>query len=941
LIQAPMTIPISATERALYSYRFGSAEFNEARFELKVAGLVVDVERRALEVLAYLLAHAGEVVTKEELFREVWAGRLTVDKVLPNAINKLRRALGESNAAFVSTQARLGYRLDGVVNRTAVGQPLRSSIALAVGLPVPGREQFLLKQQFSHHRGSEVWCAQHQHSKEQRVYKFANDAERLRSLKREATLSRVLQESAQYHQHFVEIIDWNFETAPYFLECAYGGQNLQDWAQTELDALDQEQRVAIFLQIADAVASAHAVGVLHKDLKPANVLIEALAASPDSSTSSDRPRADWQVRITDFGSGRLIDPERRDALGIARMGLTVTQNITTDSSSGTPLYIAPEIFDGQTPTVQSDIYALGIILYQLLVGQLHRPMVSGWEQDIVDEFLRDDLRLATDGNPARRLSSVAELAARLRDRDRRRNDAELLSQAQIQAQSAQAALARERARKPFAIALFAALAVGLLTAVFLHLAAVKARNQAQSELARANALNQFLNEDLIGRANPLVLAKGQNAELKDLLLAARDRIADRYTAQPLTEATLRANLASFFNTIDLWPEALAQAQRALALFESEQGQQHLDALKTRALLARLQCRLGKFDDAEQTLQSLDKLATGDDPQLVYLRNAALSTYSLTRGDMAKAIVQLQAAIAALDAIEKVGAQDAKTAPMASTQKLLIQDSLRLELIAAQTLAGHHQQAIDEGNALIDESLRRKDANGLIAALVKKAMARSYSMLGDHAKAETLLLDAQTVVIAQLGENHSHNISLLTELLGIAFRTADYQKALKYAELVHLRARAKFGDQHNMTYVSLVNWSRVEYELGQFQQAQKHLREAHQYLSKNLGVKAPQTQDAAFVLIGAEIALKQFDAAQVLIDELDVEVLEATRGTGLWPKAIEGFQGMLLHTKGDRKAAEGLLRSARAALKPASADEPVDRMFIEIDRMLATYQNKAK
>lgn len=101
-----------------FSYRFGTAEFDEARSELRVAGLPVEVERRALEVLAYLLRHTGEVVTKEELFREVWAGRVTVEKVLPNAINNLRRALGEANARGATTVVRLGYRLDGTVTRT-------------------------------------------------------------------------------------------------------------------------------------------------------------------------------------------------------------------------------------------------------------------------------------------------------------------------------------------------------------------------------------------------------------------------------------------------------------------------------------------------------------------------------------------------------------------------------------------------------------------------------------------------------------------------------------------------------------------------------------------------------------------------------------------------------------------------------------------------------
>ena len=81
-----MTSPIDPTPLPCYTWRFGTAEFDEARFELRVGGLPVEVERRALDVLAYLLRHAGEVVTKDELLREVWAGRVTVDKVLPNAV---------------------------------------------------------------------------------------------------------------------------------------------------------------------------------------------------------------------------------------------------------------------------------------------------------------------------------------------------------------------------------------------------------------------------------------------------------------------------------------------------------------------------------------------------------------------------------------------------------------------------------------------------------------------------------------------------------------------------------------------------------------------------------------------------------------------------------------------------------------------------------------
>jgi non-specific serine/threonine protein kinase len=70
----------------LYRYRFGSVQFDESRFELEVAGTVVDLELKPLQVLGQLLAHAGEVVSREELLEEIWAGRVTVEHVLTNAV---------------------------------------------------------------------------------------------------------------------------------------------------------------------------------------------------------------------------------------------------------------------------------------------------------------------------------------------------------------------------------------------------------------------------------------------------------------------------------------------------------------------------------------------------------------------------------------------------------------------------------------------------------------------------------------------------------------------------------------------------------------------------------------------------------------------------------------------------------------------------------------
>jgi DNA-binding winged helix-turn-helix (wHTH) protein len=894
-------------KRISYCYRFGSVEYDEGRGELRVAGLPVEVERRALEVLAYLLRHAGEVVTKEELLREVWAGRITVDKVLPNAINKLRRALGAGNADRVATQARVGYRLDGPIQRTVVGRQPASELALAPGQAVPGRDNFLLQRPLGKTRGSEVWLAVHAKTHEPRVYKFGLDSDRLRALKREATLLRLLHESLADASRFVGIIDWNFEQPPYFLECEYGGRSLAEWALDHLPSLTQEQRIELLLQIADAVAAAHSIGVLHKDLKPANVLIDDAPGTP-------------RVRLTDFGSGRLLDPDRLAQLGITQLGMTVTETPGTDPESGTLLYIAPEIFAGQSPTVRSDVFALGILMYQVLSGNIAAPMVSGWEQNIADPLLQDDLRRATDGNPERRLASVAELAARLRSLDARRHEAAEMQLRNEESRRAHELLARTRARRPLLVALIAVLALATVVSLVLQQAAMRARNDARSELARTAAVTRFVTDDLIGRSNPLVTARGANATVKEALLAARDRVASRFANQPDAEATIRTSLASLFNTMDLWPEAEVETRRALALYETERGPSSEDALRARSVLARVMSRQGRTEDAKAEIARLEELTRATEaPASRYLLSSARSAYFIAIGDFAKATPELRTAI---DEQRRIDAGDTA-----------LLDSLRLDLIASQTMSAEYEAARAQARSLIDEALSRDEDSSLMIALARLAMARTLKE--DHSAAEALLLEAQPVIVARLGEDHSRHLQLLGELLGVAFRRADWPRAVSYAQQVHERVRARYGKQHALTWVTLGNWGRSLYEAGDAKQAAPHLRKAHARLVALSGAASPQAQDVGFLLVGTELELGNDEVAETLLATVDVEVLEAGRATGMWPFGLDALRGMLLQQRGDATAARPLLQSAIAGMKSEEDLDAPSRLYAQATRALAS------
>ena len=438
-------------------WSFAGRTFDESRLELRVGGEVVDLELKPLEVLLYLLRHAGEVVSKSELLDAVWPGLNVVEGSLSTAVYKLRKALGDDGSSIVVTVPRVGYRLAAVAHAEASRpspSPLKAK--LAAGSPVPGREQWLLLRPLDTSSGSQVWLAEHPKTHELRVFKFVSTLPRLRTLKREVTVFRFLRESLEDRRHLVEILEWNFETEPYFLESEYGGLNLAEWAEEQggLPNIPLQRRLHILAEISRAVSDVHAVGVLHQDLKPANVLVARLAGGEE------------RIKIADFGSALLLEPSRLEALGITRMGLTQTAALESSSFSGTLLYLAPEVFSGKPATAQSDVYALGVMLYQIVVGDFRKPLSPGWEEEVADPLLREDIAAAVCGDPARRLRSPAELAERLENLAARHAERDRLEGERQEQVLAERRRAEARTRRPW-IALACVMLLALAASLYL------------------------------------------------------------------------------------------------------------------------------------------------------------------------------------------------------------------------------------------------------------------------------------------------------------------------------------------------------------------------------------------------------------------------------------------------------------------------------------------
>ncbi len=196
------------------------------------------------------------------------------------------------------------------------------------------------------------------------------------------------------------------------------GQDLRSWweGQGSGEKVPLEVKLEIVAQVADGLQAAHDAGVIHRDVKPANILISNLKSDISNPKS-------LRAKLTDFGIGQVVSQEY--LAGVTKAGFTMTMlGSGSSSQTGTQLYMAPELLAGKPASTRSDIYSLGVVLYQLLVGDFTRPVTTDWAQEISDSLLADDLKRCFAGRPEERFAGAAQLAAHLRAFEKRKAEHE-------------------------------------------------------------------------------------------------------------------------------------------------------------------------------------------------------------------------------------------------------------------------------------------------------------------------------------------------------------------------------------------------------------------------------------------------------------------------------------------------------------------------------------
>jgi eukaryotic-like serine/threonine-protein kinase len=857
-----------------YRHRFGAVEFDEAKFELRVGGLRVDIQRKPLQILARLLSTPGEVVDKQTLFAEVWDGRATGDAVLANAISKLRAALGPAHEARLVTVPRRGFRLDGPVERMATGRRLESSMALRPGDPAPGGvDGWLLGGLLSASPGQETWWLRGPGSEPRRVRKYAFNGERLAALKREVTLNRLLLESVPHPESFTRVLAWDFETEPYWIESAHAGDSLDRWAAEDgaggsrLAALSRDQRLALVLQIVDAVAMAHEAGVLHKDLKPGNVLVQVEGTQP-------------RARLTDFGSAALLDEDRLEELRITRLGLTVQGVVSSDA--GTPLYLAPELLAGQAPSARSDLYALGVMAYQVLAGDLLRVMAPGWEREFDDALLREDLAAATDVDPQRRPASVAGFAGRLRELPARR--AALAAERDLQARHAALEAERQRAhaRRPWIIAALLVLLAGGATSLWLQGRAARARDALAAELDTSSALNRLLQEDLIGAANPARRGRA-DITVADALAQVAAQIDVRFAARaPAVRAQLHGAVQSALSELSRSREAVEAGRHALAAWQQAEPPDAVSVREVQLRLAVDLVQLSELTEAAALVTQIEgdtkerPLPPDAEARLLFAKSWVVS------GDFS-----LEQSLQLLERARMlVATADETQAPW--------RDKILFALADNYTMLGRHT----EGEALFRElhadQVRRYGEAHARPAYTLVGLGRTLANQRKYAEAERIFAQAIAALTAAMGPAHRMTLTARDQLANVMFQQKQYAQAAEEWRVAQQGFTTLLGAGSSYTITLATNRGMALHRMGNLRAAEALLRDSLVRVRAIVANDSPQAQQIRYAL--AEVLLDEGRRGEVpqLLEGLDAEALNLAQQEPDWADRLIRLRARAAH-----------------------------------------------
>jgi eukaryotic-like serine/threonine-protein kinase len=607
---------------------------------------------------------------------------------------------------------------------------------------------------------------------------------------------------------------------PYFVMEYVEGRPIDQYCDRQ--GLSISERVRLFRQLCSAVEYAHRNLIVHRDIKPGNILVTA----------------DGVPKLLDFGIAKLVNP------GLSGDGGTMT------GLAMTPEYASPEQARGEPVTTTSDLYSLGVLLYLLLTGHLPyrfktrqtldvlravceeepekpstavRRAVEGRADEItVEKVMAEEVSRTREGSAEqlrRRLSGDLDtilLMALRKEPSRRYPSVESLSEdlrrylegLPIKARKATLSYRTGKFLRRNWAAVSGVAVVILLIVGFSATTVVQSR-RLRTERNKASRVSSFLVE-LFNVSNPSE-ARGNTVTAREILDKGAERIRKELRDEPEERATLMETMGNVYDELGLHDQAEGLLRESLEIRKAVQGNESLDVATSLHRLATVLYRKDDYAGAEaryrEALAVRRKLLGSEHPDVAQ----TLNFLALVRDEMG----------------DYDGAEALLREALAMRRKLL-------------------------GNEHEDVAMT---LNGLAGVLDDK---------GDHAGAEALVREALGMLRKLLGTRHPHLPYTLNILGEVSLHEGKFREAEEaFRESLEI-GRNIFPPDHVYIFVPLVGLGDALAAQGKAEQAEAMLREGIQLGRKILPKDAADLAVAESAL-GASLArMHRFDEAEPLL-----------------------------------------------------------------------------
>jgi len=656
--------------------------------------------------------------------------------------------------------------------------------------------------------------------------------------------------------------------------------------------LDLRHRLELFLQVLEGVQHAHQKGVMHRDLKPGNLLV-----------------ADYQgqllVKVIDFGIAKGLDAYGRAETGATTAGLPI----------GTPNYMSPEQASGDPGAIdtRTDVYSLAVVLYKLLTGalpiassliaramhddlaralreaeikppsrkvvEMGREGATQWKRQMAADHAQQAKRLrgdldwitlrALERDRDRRYASVSEFAAELR---RYLNGEPVLAGPPSRRYRMQKFIARNRLAVIAASAVLVALIIGIIGTTWMAIEASKqralavnaqhqaeaARDQAKIDRDRAQATRSFL-ENMIAAPDPWKL-QGDSAGARDIRVAdALAKAGENLERDLADNPGLRGEIATLLGRtqrrLGLLESARTQLQSAVTALAPLYPENAPQRIQAELELALTQSQMGDLKTAAKTLDrllpiidSVPGLASGSAEEL----HSEVATVAAQLGDTERAE---RFARANLDQEIKVSGEF--SSPVSGAKAALA------DILGSRGAWSEAEQLITD--AYNTERNRLGSAHPIVLQLLANSANLAYRK-GDYPLAEARYREAAQTAETVLGPRHPDTLRYRAHVAMTLADSGNYQEALKaFAEQIPIRTEV-LGADHSDVLLMQGNQALALRAVGRLKEANALMESVYQKRRSVLGEIHPETLRALNVLGILAREMNDLPRAEVLLHQ---------------------------------------------------------------------------